>query len=245
VDLTIFEYRKRTMIIIITMMMMMMMKKMRPTTSKLYHYYLLVSLFAAEVVISGTAFVVVTPSTATFALLLSKSLSSLSLWDYNNIYNPLMLDDCGTTSSIDVSGSSMMVAAAENAAQDVVAFDDAFTDSVNFVDGTTTILIAVAAVVAATLVGLKVVSQKMDEAISQVLLDFESTMKQRYPSRWKTIEDEELMMSVDGGPLLGGDERDIKILKVMEELQENDPEFMLLLKEQMPNRGKKGLDDVA
>ncbi len=85
----------------------------------------------------------------------------------------------------------------------------------------------------------------MHAAISQVLLDFESTMKQRYHSRWKTIEDEELMMSVDGGPLLEGDERDIKILKVMEELQENDPEFMLLLKEQMPNRGKKGLDDVA
>jgi hypothetical protein len=125
-------------------------------------------------------------------------------------------------------GNSMSMFVADATTNTDAAFDDAFTDSVNVVDGTTGILIGVAVVLAALLYGLRALTTQMDEAIGQVLLDFESTMKQRHPSRWTKIVEE----LTD----LKGDERDIKLLKVMEEMQEKDPEFMLLVNEQMPKR---------
>lgn len=103
--------------------------------------------------------------------------------------------------------------------------DQAFTDTVSFTDGPIKTMGIVFGVVVLVLVGLKVLGGQMDAAIEQVLVDFEATLKRFYPQRWEVME-EEL------GDLVG-DARDIKLLQMMEQLQDDEPEFMAKLKEKM------------
>ena len=114
------------------------------------------------------------------------------------------------------SSQTLLVASASG---DDIGFEEAFQDSISFTDGPVGVLVAAFAVFVVLAFGLKTVMTEMDSAIEKVLEDFEVRLKRYYPKRWETIEE----TSLAG---LSGDERDIKLLKVMEELQRDEPEFM-------------------
>jgi len=108
-----------------------------------------------------------------------------------------------------------------------VPFDNAFQDEINFLDGPVKIAFAVFGVVIVLLTVLSALSSKMDDAIYQTIRDFETTMREYYPGRWKRIEDE---IQSKG---LTGDERDIKLLQIMEDMQEKEPAIMTQIRQKM------------
>ena len=133
----------------------------------------------------------------------------------------LVLPD--TTPSRD--GVATLLVAAE--ADTAVPFDNAFQDEINFMDGPVKIALTVFGVVILLLAALSALSSKVDDAILQTIRDFETTMKEYYPGRWKQIEDK---IQSQG---LTGDERDIKLLQIMEEIQEKEPAVMTQTKQKM------------
>lgn len=111
----------------------------------------------------------------------------------------------------------------------VAALDDeasAFTDQIDYLDGSIRTLLGVFGLVMLALVGIKVVTDQMDNAIEQVLVDFETTMQKSYPQRWQN-DFRPVLENLDGA------EREQKLLKLMEELQSKDPEFMNRVQEKM------------
>jgi hypothetical protein len=116
-----------------------------------------------------------------------------------------------------VAGVDMDQAAAASAA--------AFSDSIVTFDGTIQTMVIVFGVVVLILAGMKAYSGQMDAAIEEVLVDFEATLKRSYPQRWQVVEEK-----LQG---LGGDERDIELLRIMEELQQKEPAFMTQLTKKM------------
>eukprot|EP00594_Rhizosolenia_setigera_P007842 CAMPEP_0178968518 /NCGR_PEP_ID=MMETSP0789-20121207/18317_1 /TAXON_ID=3005 /ORGANISM="Rhizosolenia setigera, Strain CCMP 1694" /LENGTH=73 /DNA_ID=CAMNT_0020654493 /DNA_START=71 /DNA_END=292 /DNA_ORIENTATION=- len=56
------------------------------------------------------------------------------------------------------------------------------------------------------------------DAIEKVSVDFETTMKAKYPSRWVSIESK-----LDG---LEGPKRSQKLFEIMEELEASESQFM-------------------
>ena len=108
---------------------------------------------------------------------------------------------------------------------DDIPLEAAFQDSISFADSTIQTMGIAFGVAVLLLVGLKAASNQMDKAIQQVLIDFEATCKRYHPQRWSEIEQE-----LQG---LVGDERDVNLLKIMERIQEKEPEFMAKLKEKM------------
>ncbi|CAB9506788.1 expressed unknown protein [Seminavis robusta] len=100
-----------------------------------------------------------------------------------------------------------------------IPLENAFQDSISLTDGPVGILAGVFVLFIVLAVALKAVMGQMDSAIEKVLADFETTVKAYYPERWEKIEEEELKG-------LAGDERDVQLLKVMEQLQVQEPEFM-------------------
>jgi hypothetical protein len=121
----------------------------------------------------------------------------------------------------DAASSSLIL----TAAADEVAFDGAFQDSISLTDGPIKIMLAVFVVVMGGLLGLTFLSGKVDEAIYETLTDMEATLKKYHPKRWERMEAE-----LDG---LVEEARDIKLLAMMEEMQEKEPEFMTKLRKQM------------
>jgi type IV secretory pathway VirB2 component (pilin) len=109
-----------------------------------------------------------------------------------------------------------------------VPVEEAFQDTISFADGPVGVLAAAFGVFVVVAVGLKAVMGQMDTAIEKVLSDFEATMQRYYPKRWKEIEES----SLEG---LQGDARDIKLLQVMEELQQKEPEFMTRVADRAKN----------
>ena len=105
------------------------------------------------------------------------------------------------------------------------SFDDAFQDQITFMDDSVKILVAVFGVVIAVLAVLSFVSSKVDDAIYQTLQDFEATMRQYFPQRWETIEAQLADLSPE--------ERDVKLLQIMEEMQEKEPAVMNRVREKM------------
>ena len=65
----------------------------------------------------------------------------------------------------------------------------------------------------------------MDEAIEKVLVEFENTMKGKYPSRWVSME-----AKLDG---LVEPERSQRLFAIMEELQASEPQFMAKVNSEM------------
>ena len=110
--------------------------------------------------------------------------------------------------------------------EDDIPLEEAFQDSVSLTDGPIGVLLAAFAVFVVLAIGFKAVMGEMDSAIEKVLQDFEATLKAYDPERWRVIEEMELKG-------LAGEERDIKLLQVMERLQEEEPDFMT----QVANRG--------
>jgi len=103
-----------------------------------------------------------------------------------------------------------------------IPLEDAFSDQISFTDGPVGVLLAAFGLFVVLAVGFKAVMSEMDTAIEKVLQDFEINMKQYHPKRWNKIEEKQLAG-------LTGDERDMKLLQVMEQLQKDEPEFMTKL----------------
>jgi hypothetical protein len=108
---------------------------------------------------------------------------------------------------------------------DTITTDTAFSDSIVTFDDSVRNMIIVFTVFVALLTGIKLLTGQMDQAIEQVLIEFESTMKRFYPQRWQVLAE-----SLEG---LEGDAREVKLLSIMDELQSSDPEFMARVKEKM------------
>lgn len=98
------------------------------------------------------------------------------------------------------------------------AFEDAFNDDIVLVDSTIQLLLAGFGVLVILALAAKFFLNKMDEAIEKVLVEFESTMKRKYASRWVSIE-----KKLEG---LEEPERSQKLFAIMEQLQETEPQFM-------------------
>ena len=100
-----------------------------------------------------------------------------------------------------------------------VAFEDAFSDNVDvFGDSTIQLLFIGFGVLVILALAAKFFLNQMDSAIEKVLIDFESTMKEKYASRWVSIE-----AKIDG---LNEPERSQKLFQIMENLQQTEPFFM-------------------
>ena len=112
---------------------------------------------------------------------------------------------------------------------DDVGIDQAFSDSIVTFDGPIKTMVIGFGVVVLVLAGLKALTGSMDAAIEQVLVDFEATLKRFYPQRW-----EAMAKKLEG---LVGDERQVKLLSMMDELQEKEPAFMTTLNEKIANKG--------
>ena len=106
--------------------------------------------------------------------------------------------------------------------------DTAFNDSIMTFDDSIRNMLLIFTVFVALLTGVKLLTGQMDQAIEQVLTEFESTMKRFYPQRWQVLAE-----SLEG---FEADARDIKLLSLMEELQSSDPEFMARVKEKMSQK---------
>ena len=102
-----------------------------------------------------------------------------------------------------------------------------FADGINYLDGTVLTMFGVFGVVVAILIGFKLLTDQMDNAIVQVVTDFETTMKQYYPQRYQN----------DIQPLLlekkNTESKQETLVKIMEDYQTKDPEFMNRVKEKM------------
>jgi hypothetical protein len=108
---------------------------------------------------------------------------------------------------------------------DEISVDQAFTDSIVSFDGSVRNMVVGFGVVVLLLAGLKALTGQMDNAIQNVLVEFETTMTRYFPQRWDAIAAE--LTGIEG------DERDIKLLALMEKLQEKDPDFMARVKKKM------------
>lgn len=103
--------------------------------------------------------------------------------------------------------------------------DAAFTDSINYFDGTIGTMGIAFIIVIAILAGFKALTGQMDQAIEKVLVDFETVMKRYYPQQWQEIENE-----LEG---MTADERSVKLFETMEQMQETQPEMMAKVREKM------------
>lgn len=102
-----------------------------------------------------------------------------------------------------------------NAVEELQA--DAFTDEIVLFDDTIKIILfSFTAFVVLALVA-KFFLNQMDSAIEKVLIEFESTLKTKYASRWVSIE-----AQLKG---LNEPERSQKLFVIMEEMQKKEPEF--------------------
>jgi len=110
---------------------------------------------------------------------------------------------------------------------EAAAKTQAFTDSVNYFDGTIQILLFSAIVGISILAIVSILTDKMDSAIENVIVDFESTMKRFYSQQWREIEKElEETTSTE-------EERAQKLFDIMEKIEADKPELMAKIKEKM------------
>jgi hypothetical protein len=145
------------------------------------------------------------------AFLAPRVMCQKALWEPTNSALPLL---GGFTSSL--------------LTADDITVDQAFSDSIVTFDGPIRNMAIGFAVVVLVLAGLKVLTDQMDAAIEKVLVDYEATLKRFFPQRWELIAEQ--LVGLDG------DERDIKLLALIEALQESDPAFMARVKEKMTTK---------
>lgn len=99
-----------------------------------------------------------------------------------------------------------------------VGFEDAFQDDIVLFDSTIQLLAIGFGVLVVLALAAKFLLNQMDSAIEKVLVEFETTMKGKYASRWVSIE-----AKLDG---LVEPERSQRLFAIMEELQVSEPDFM-------------------
>lgn len=113
-----------------------------------------------------------------------------------------------------------------DAVADVSITGSSFTDEISFSDPTLQTMFGVFGVAIVVLLIFSFLGKKMDSAIESVLVDFENTMRTYYASRWVEIDKE-----LDG---LDATARSVKLIAIMENLQENEPRFMEKLNRKLP-----------
>lgn len=106
-----------------------------------------------------------------------------------------------------------------------IGVENAFTDDVVLFDSTVQLLLGGFVVFVVLATAAKFFLNQMDSAIEKVLVDFESTMKRKYASRWVSIE-----AQLDG---LEEPKRSQKLFAIMENLQASEPEFMAKVNKDM------------
>jgi hypothetical protein len=84
-------------------------------------------------------------------------------------------------------------------------------------------IVAVFGIVVLVLVAVNALTAKMDEAIENVLVDFEKGMRAFYPSRWYELEEEAGLKDLDRI------ERSVKLIAIMDRLEKEESEFMAKL----------------
>lgn len=100
-----------------------------------------------------------------------------------------------------------------------VALEDAFTDQIDILgDSTVQLLVAGFGIFILLALIAKFFFNQMDDAIEKVLVEFESTMKNKYESRWVSIESK-----LKG---LNDVERSQKLFEIMNSLQDAEPDLM-------------------
>ncbi len=99
-----------------------------------------------------------------------------------------------------------------------MGFEDAFQDDIVLFDSTIQLLAIGFGVLVVLALAAKFLLNQMDSAIEKVLVEFETTMKGKYASRWVSIE-----AKLDG---LVEPERSQRLFAIMEELQVSEPDFM-------------------
>eukprot|EP00978_Attheya_sp_CCMP212_P025353 scaffold81384_cov43-Attheya_sp.AAC.2 len=110
--------------------------------------------------------------------------------------------------------------------EDTTAFTDDFDA---LADPTIRSMVGGFAVVVVLLLVVKFVMTQADAAMETVLSEFETTLQEKHPSRWTTIEDQYQLAT------LTEPERSQRLLQIMEQLQQDDPQFMAQVNEEMSN----------
>ena len=137
---------------------------------------------------------------------------------------------------------SSLILSDANSNKEDIAFEDAFNDNIQlFNDSTIQLLFVGFTILILFSILIKSILTQMDDAIEKVLVDFETVMtrNEKYRGKWKEIEEQlqqvqrkGLEGSNNNGSGTGNDlermqkQRMQKLFEIMEDLQQNDPEFM-------------------
>lgn len=162
----------------------------------------------------------------------------LEAFPFHNVASSLVL------SSEDI--SALATSSADTAATAATTASDAsaaFTDQIDFFGDPTvrTLFLAFGAAVL-VLAGLSVLSQKMDSAIENVLVDFESVMttNPEFRSRWEKIELQ--LQDYENNDGMVEDEKETedrmlkrkqKLFEIMEEIETKEPDLMKRISSKM------------
>lgn len=112
----------------------------------------------------------------------------------------------------------------ENVATD--SMEGAFQDSIVLVDDTIKNMFIVFVVAIGVLLAFSILRGKVDQAIQIIVRDFAATLEKYYPTRWKNLQENELLG-------LNDDDRDVKLFEIMEKWEKEDPKFMSEVKQRM------------
>lgn len=216
---------------------------------------LLLSLLVLTLLKSGGAFVVVTPrqfisshSKPTTSRL--QALPNALAFSFANVFFPaaarealvILADgDTDVVAEYMASDNTAVATVSVDATATDIGFDDAFTDQINLLDGPIKIMLGVFVGVVAILAVLAVLSSKVDDAINQTLQDYEATLRQYYPQRWEAIEarlaaSAAIQSSSSSSSTTAAEakqERDIELFKIMDEMQQQEPELMEQVRQRM------------
>jgi hypothetical protein len=123
-------------------------------------------------------------------------------------------------------GPSSSWIASENGGGDSVMEVGAFQDSIVLMDDTIQTMLIVFAVFIGLALVFSSLRGQVDQAIQIIVRDFAATVEQYYPTRWKSLQENELLGLTE-------DERDVKLLAIMEKWEKEDPKFMSEIRQRM------------
>jgi hypothetical protein len=114
----------------------------------------------------------------------------------------------------------------ENDVGDSVIEVGAFQDSIVLMDDTIQTMLIVFAVFIGLALVFGALRGQVDQAIQIIVRDFATTLEKYYPTRWKNLQENELLG-------LNEDDRDVKLLEIMERWEKEDPKFMSEIRQRM------------
>eukprot|EP00531_Pseudo-nitzschia_arenysensis_P013518 CAMPEP_0116123546 /NCGR_PEP_ID=MMETSP0329-20121206/4806_1 /TAXON_ID=697910 /ORGANISM="Pseudo-nitzschia arenysensis, Strain B593" /LENGTH=185 /DNA_ID=CAMNT_0003617469 /DNA_START=136 /DNA_END=696 /DNA_ORIENTATION=+ len=176
-----------------------------------------------------TAFHIIQPARITIPQVDGRT--QLNAFSFHTVGSLLISDDM-----IIVGDQSPPTEAAIAAASDTA---EVFTDQIDyFGDPMVRTLFFVFGGVVVLLAGFSVLSQKVDDAIESVIVDFESVLRTdpEFRSKWQDIAPQLEQYEADGSEAFDGEKelkRKQKLFEIMEEMQEKEPELMQRINRKM------------